>query len=155
MNIKTHLGRIQITLPILSVVSNIFLIFIATVSIRFALNWNLGGRDVATYFIFLFFFSAFLILFFSTLLLNLIAVIKQNYQTDYLFILLILDLLILGFLLAFTPLVIFYPGGAVYIPLEIFLPISILAILFNLMHLILVSIRFSKNLAANKNQISL
>ena len=152
MNIKTHLGRIQITLPILSVVSNIFLIFIATVSIRFARNERPYGGGVETNFIFIFFFSAFLILFFSTLLLNLIALIKQNYQTAYLFILMILDLLILGFLLAFTPLVGFERRGRfVYIPLEIILPISILAFLFNLIHLILASIHFSKNLAANKN----
>ena len=84
MNIKTNLGRIQITLPILAIVGNIFLIFIATASILFALNGTPYGRSAETNFIFLFFFSAFLILFFSTLLLNLIALIKQNYQTAYL-----------------------------------------------------------------------
>ncbi len=152
MNIKTHLGRIQITLPILAVVSNIFLIFIATISLIFARQENFHYSYFKFNFVYLFFFLSFLTFFFTTLLLNFTALIKQNYSAANLFILLILDLLLVFFLLAFTLITSFYQVHSLkLIPLTVFLPISILAIFFNLMHLALVSIHFSSDLAANKN----
>ncbi len=146
MNIITYLKRIQIILPILAIVSNIFLIFIASVSFVLAkeVRFSYFKYDL----VYLFFFSSFITLFLTTLLINLTALIKQNYSLADSVTLLVLDLLLVLFLIAFITISSVYNANDLVLVYS--LPISGLAFIFNLIHLTLVSIHF-KNSAANKN----
>ncbi len=131
----------------MAVVSNIFLIFIATVSFILAkeVRFSYFNYDL----VYLFFFSAFITLFLTTLLINLTALIKQSYSLADSVTLLVLDLLLVLFLIAFITVSSVYNANDLVLIYS--LPISGLAFIFNLTHLTLISIHLSRNLSANKN----
>ena len=141
MNTKTHLGKIQITLPILGLISAIALLLVSALALTNGAVYSHIGAKTA--FGFLSFFLLFILFFLITLASTLHAFKKQYYSTGNLLTAFLTDLCIVMLLTAFT----IFAALKSALPQSINIALPVLTLMLCLSHGVLVAIPLFSNIS--------
>ncbi len=141
MNTKTHLGKIQITLPILGLISAVALLLVSALALTNGVVYSHIGAKTA--FGFLSFFLLFILFFFITLTSTLHAFKKQHYSTSNLLTVFLTDLCVVMLLTAFTT----FAALKSALPQSINIALPVLTLMLYLSHGVLVTIPLFLNIS--------
>lgn len=141
MNTKTHLGKIQITLPIIGLISAVALLLVSALALTNGVVYSHIGAKTA--FGFFSFFLLFLLFFTITLASLLRAFNKQHYCTANLLTIFLADLLMVMLLIAFAT----FAALKSALPQSINITLCVLTLLFYSAHTVLAAISLFFNIS--------